>query len=146
MYSTVINKHSTVITHPVPQPTAVMVPQETNRAMAVDPSQTLPDSNAVLSDGAYSIPVKINSSASRDPTLSGYETPNFISKNEKKINQFSQEEFSNNIDVAVYLKGNMEKDITHFLTNLESKKNKSEKANECMILNIYKYYILIHNY
>jgi hypothetical protein len=39
-----------------------------------------------IAEGAYSIPVNINSSAKlNDPTLANYETPNFIHKSEKQL-------------------------------------------------------------
>lgn len=133
MYSTVITKHPTVIKHQVPQPTTVGVHENTARAMSIDPSQTLEDARNNLAKGAYSIPVKISNGAIKDPTLSGYETPNFISKGEKKIQESSEEQFSANIDPAIFLKKNMEKDIGQFLSQFENSKDKTERIQACIL-------------
>jgi len=125
MYSTVINRHPTVIRHQIPQPTNVGVNAVASSAFAVDPAQTLADHK--LQNGAYSIPVQISSGAIKDPTLSGYETPNFIHKGEKKIQETS-EETMNNIDPAKFLKSNMEKDIGNFLAQFDNAKDKSERT------------------
>jgi len=137
MYSTVINRHPTVIRHQVPQPVNIGVHEDTTRAMAVDPSLTLADKINETKNGAYSIPVKIRTI--KDPTLSGYETPNFISKGEKKV-QESTEEQSLNMDPATFLKKNMEKDIGQFLAQFDNAKDKAERITACILffsLNFY---------
>ena len=106
MYSTVINRHPTVIRHQVPQPVNIGVHEDTTRAFSVDPSETLADERNKIAKGAYSIPIKISNGAIKDPTLSGYETPNFISKSEKKLQESSQEQMEN-VDPSVFLKTNM---------------------------------------
>lgn len=136
MYSTVINRHPTVIRHQVPQPVNIGVHEDTTRAMAVDPSQTLADKILKTGNGAYSIPVKISTGAIKDPTLSGYETPSFISKGEKKV-QESTEEQTLNVDPAIFLKKNMEKDIGEFLAQFDNAKDKAERITAC-ISNFFK--------
>jgi hypothetical protein len=131
MYSTVINKHSTVIRHQVPQPVNIGVHEDTTRAMAVDPAQTLADKIKLNRSGAYSIPIKISNGAIKDPTLSGYETPNFISKGEKKVEETSEEQ-ALNVDPAVFLKANMEKDIGQFLAQFDNAKDKAERIKACI--------------
>ena len=127
MYSTIINRHSTVIRHQVPQPVNIGVHEDTSRAMAVDPSQTLADKNGI---GAYSIPIKISTGAIKDPTLSGYENPSFISKGEKKVEETSAEQVLN-VDPAVFLKTNMEKDIGQFIAQFDNAKDKAERIKAC---------------
>ena len=131
MYSTVINKHPTVIRHQTPQPVNVGVHEDASRAMAVNPSLTLADKIQKTGNGAYSIPVKISTGAIKDPTLSGYETPNFISKGEKKIQEASEEQITN-VDPAIFLKKNMEKDIGEFLAKFDNAKDKTERIKACI--------------
>jgi len=131
MYSTVINKHSTVIRHQTPQPVNIGVHEDTSRAMAFDPSETLADARNAMPDGAYSIPIKISNGAIKDPTLSGYETPNFIAKGEKKIQESNQEQMEN-VDPATFLKKNMEKDIGQFLAQFDNSKDKAERIQSCI--------------
>lgn len=136
MYSTVITQYPTVIKHQIPQPTLVAVHENTARAMAIDPSQTLEDAKNNLAKGAYSIPVKISNGVIKDPTLSGYETPNFISKGEK-IQESSKEQLSANIDPAIFLKTNMEKDIGQFLAQFDNSKDKTERIQACIFIGIF---------
>lgn len=130
MYSTVINRHPTVIRHQVPQPVNIGVHEDTTRAMAVDPAETLADAQKRGLNGAYSIPIKISTGAIKDPTLSGYETPNFISKGEKKLQESSEEQMQN-VDPAIFLKKNMEKDIGQFLAQFDNSKDKTERIQAC---------------
>ncbi len=130
MYSTIINRHSTVIRHQVPQPVNIGVHEDTTRAFAVDPAETLADARNKMANGAYSIPIKISNGSFKDPTLSGYETPNFISKGEKKLQESSQEQMEN-VDPAVFLKANMEKDIGQFLAQFDNAKDKTERIQAC---------------
>jgi len=135
MYSTVINRHPTVIRHQTPQPVHIGVHEDTTRAMAIDPAQTLAD--APKNKGGYSIPIKITNGAIKDPTLSGYETPNFISKGEKKIQEKVGEESFSNVDPAIFLKKNMEKDIGEFVAKFENSKDKEERTLTCNYFFIY---------
>lgn len=132
MYSTVITKHPTVIRHQIPQPVNIGVHEDTTRAMAVDPSETLDDDKRKMANGAYSIPIKISNGAIKDPTLSGYETPNFISKGEKKLQESSGEQLEN-VDPAIFLKKNMEKDIGQFLAQFDNSKDKTERIQACIL-------------
>ena len=128
MYSTVINNHSTVIRHPFPQPTNVGVSSEVARAFAAQ--QT--DEPFQQKNGAYSIPVKISQGAIKDATLSGYETPNFIHKGERKVEETVQEGLSNS-DPSTFLKSNMEKDITQFVSQFDNAKDKNERLQACKL-------------
>lgn len=132
MYSTVIDRHPTVIRHQVPQPVNIGVHEDTTRAMAVDPAETLADARNKMANGAYSIPIKISNGAIKDPTLSGYETPNFISKGETKLQESSQEQIKN-VDPAVFLKTSMEKDIGQFFAQFDNAKDKTEKIHACIL-------------
>ena len=136
MYSTVINGHSTVIRHQVPQPVNIGVHEDTSKAMAVDPEETLAEARNKM-NGAYSIPIKISTGAIKDPTLSGYETPNFISKGEKKLQESSQEQMEN-VDPAVFLKKNMERDIGQFVAQFDNSKDKAERIQASNSNNIHK--------
>jgi hypothetical protein len=100
--------------------------------MAVNPAETLSDNIKKTGNGAYSIPVKISNEAVKDPTLSGYETPNFISKGEKKVKETSEEQ-AVYIDPSVFLKKNMEKDIGEFLAQFDNAKDKDDKIKACII-------------
>ncbi len=135
MYSTVINRHPTVIRHQVPQPVNIGVHEDTTRAFSVDPSETLADERNKIAKGAYSIPIKISNGAIKDPTLSGYETPNFISKSEKKLQESSQEQMEN-VDPSVFLKTNMEKDIGRFVAQFDNSKDKAERIQSCKLITI----------
>lgn len=135
MYSTVINRHSTVIRHQIPQPVNIGVDKDTTRAMAVNPAVTLADKIQKAENGAYSIPIKISNGAIKDPTLSGYETPNFISKGENKLQESSRER-SLSVDPAIFLKKNMEKDIGEFLAQFDNAKDKTERIKACIKLRL----------
>jgi len=130
MYSTVITKHPTVIRHQTPQPVSIGVHEETTRAMAIDPSQTLADATNKM-NGAYSIPIQMTNGAIKDATMNGYETPNFISKKEK-IKESTEDMNSSNVDPAIFLKKNMEKDIGTFLAKFDNTKDKEERIRTCI--------------
>ena len=80
---------------------------------------------ANLTPGAYSIPVKIQGGAVKDPTLSGYETPVFISKKETNMN----ENMSN--DPEVNIKQAMENDIQTFINQFDNAKDKKDRIEVC---------------
>lgn len=126
MYSTVVSRHPTVIRHQTPQPTNIGVSYPSARSFAADPSQTLNDIKTAMAEGVYSIPVQISNGAIKDPTLSGYETPNFIAKKEKTITS-STEELSG-IDPAQYLKLSMEKDIGTFIAQFDNAQDKKARV------------------
>ena len=153
MYSTVITSHPTVIKHEVPQPMGIGVHPAAAGAFAVDSAQTLAEKERIP-NGAYSIPVQIN--ASSDSNKDGYETPNFMHKKERKIQESeesqSQTEASSQ-DPAIFLKSSMEKDINDFTAQFDNTKDKAERIAACKILkkiNHYKfekvYFILILYY
>lgn len=131
MYSTVIDRHPTVISHQMPQPTTVAVNMQVAKAFAVDSADTLHDTKLnKLENGSYSIPVKIESSSASDPTLSSYETPNFISKKEKLLNK-SQATVEMSLDPEVFLKNSFSQDINKFVAELDRSKDKAAKIETC---------------
>lgn len=134
MYSTVINSHPTVIRHQIPQPTTVGMPTDSAKAFSVNPADTLSDKRAQsLAKGAYSIPVKIQSGASKDPTLSGYETPNFIQKKESAKNENTDIQTGFILDPEVYLKSKFQEDLNFIAGQLDRSKVKEEKIEVCKI-------------
>ena len=135
MYSTVIDSHPTVIRHQVPQPTTVGVQKDAAKAFAVNPADTLSDKIAEsVAEGAFSIPVKIQSGATNDPTLSGYETPNFIHKKETVLNSNSDPQNGFMLDPEVYLKSNVQEDLNTFVAQLDKAKMKEEKIAVCIFI------------
>jgi hypothetical protein len=125
MYSTVIERHATTVVHPVPQPTNYAVHQDAARTF--DLSSEIHAEAAKINPGSYSIPVKIG--PSNDPTLSGYETPNFIHKGEKKM--------ENNHpagNIAPSLEDSMKQDIETFVAQFDNAKDKQERVSVCKIL------------
>jgi hypothetical protein len=125
MYSTVITRHPTVIKHQTPQPKGVGVHPAAAGAFAAD-SQPALEEKKNIPQGAYSIPVQVNSSA--DSLKDGFEIPNFIHTGEKKV-QESEENLSGvtNMDPAVFLKNSMEKDLGEFLAQFDNSKDKAER-------------------
>lgn len=135
MYSTVIERHSTVITHPIPQPMATSVSHNAAQTLSsgMNPS---PPSNEMerLSPGAYSIPVKIQGGAINDPTLSGYESPKFIQSKEKVLNGSQDKSLP---DLGASLSVTSADDIKQFTAELGAVQNKEEKmatCNKCLII------------
>ncbi len=126
MYSTVIERHATTVVHPVPQPTNYAVHQDA--AKAFDASSEVHAEVAKLNPGAYSIPVKIGAS-SNDPTLSGYETPNFIHKGEKQIQGGNSP--AGNIHAPPSLQDSMKEDIQTFTAQFDNAKDKDERTAVC---------------
>lgn len=130
MYSTVITSHPTVIRHQTPQPKGVGVHPVAAGAFAADSQIALAEKEKIP-QGAYSIPVQVNSSA--DALKDGYEIPNFIHTGEKKV-QESEENLnvvSSPIDPAVFLKNSMEKDLGEFLAQFDNSKDKAERIASC---------------
>ena len=127
MYSTVINNHSTVITHPILEPIVNSLPTAGTKQLA---NGMLPNEEEItkLSPGAYSIPVKIQGGAINDPTLSGYESPNFIHKNEKIL------PIVNGVvlpDLPINVSTVASDDLKEFTTKLGNAHNKQEKLDTC---------------
>jgi hypothetical protein len=130
MYSTVINSHPTIIRHETPQPKGLGVHPATAGAFSVDSAQTLAykQNNA---NGSYSTPVQYNE-GNNQGAMKGYETPSFIHKKEKKIQESeSNESTASNMDPAVFLKTNMEKDISDFTAQFDNTKDKAERIAAC---------------
>jgi len=133
IYSTIIINHPTVIKHQIPQPTTIEVHEENARAMSLDSSITFTGTNKWLPEGAYSIPVKIDSELNKDLNLKVYVGSNFIYK-EEKIKENSQKQLSSNLDPDVFLKINIEKDIKEFTDQFNNKKDTVERINSCIYL------------
>ena len=132
MYSTVINSHPTIIRHETPQPKGLGVHPATAGAFSVDSAQTLADKQNVA-NGSYSTPVQYNEgNGNNQGAMKGYETPSFIHKKEKKIQESeSNESTTSNMDPAVFLKTNMEKDISDFTAQFDNTKDKAERISAC---------------
>jgi len=143
MYSTVIDSHHTNIRHQVPQPTKVTMETDATRAFNVDPAETLSDHKAGrLENGSYSIPVKIESGASADPILSGYESPNFIHKKESVLNAGSDIQTGFILDPEVYLKSKFQQDLNSVTEQLDKTSIKEEKIAVCNFTFFYLYVYL----
>lgn len=82
MYDTVITPHATAIMHPNHAPRSMQISSGLSRLF----NTPLPEIQK-LSEGQIAIPVQIETGRSivTDPTLANYETPIFLSKNQKKI-------------------------------------------------------------
>ncbi len=134
MYSTVIDRHPTVIRHQIPQPTSVAVHPEAAKAFAIHPNEISEEAKLAekMKGGAYSIPIKIEAGANPDPSLSSYETPNFIHKKENvmKTNEVVSDD-KIIIDPETFLKNNFNDDINRFVAQMENTKDKSERINAC---------------
>jgi hypothetical protein len=123
MYSTVITSHATSVIHPVPQPVNYAVNPGTSRAFAASQFE-----NRELTAGEYSIPVKLEGGSAQDPTLSGYETPNFINTGEKVLPK-------SNIHAApqpilspeVHMEQIVQEDIKNFISQFDNAKDKADR-------------------
>lgn len=75
-----ITSRPTSVMHSLPQPMAVSMNRE-------QLNQFSGNHAAPVAPGSYSIPVRVDSSnaSSKDPTLANYETPSFIHKKERQI-------------------------------------------------------------
>jgi len=129
MYSTVIDRHPTVITHPIVQPISSSVPTSATAHLAAGFNPSPNNEIERLSPGAYSIPVKIQGGAINDPTLAGYESPNFISKKEKILP---------GLDISIPLpeaginiSSASSSDLNEVSTKLSASNSKDEKLQTC---------------
>jgi hypothetical protein len=122
MYSTVITSHPTSVIHPVPQPVNYAVQQGTAGAFAH------PEPAAPLTPGAYSIPVKIEGGAINDPTLSGYETPNFIHKGEKRL-PASNIHAPPSLSPKAHMEETVKQDIQNFVSQFDNAKDKADRIS-----------------
>jgi hypothetical protein len=130
MYSTVINSHTTAIKHETPQPRGLGVHPAAAGAFAVDPAQTLAMHEKEIPVGSYSTPVKMGANSNNGE---GYETPNFMHKKEtvKESEGTENESEASNADPAVFLKSNIQKDITDFTAQFDNTKDKAERIATC---------------
>jgi len=125
MYSTVIERHATVITHPMIQPMSSSVTSTGAQSLSngMNPSPPSVEMDR-LSPGAYSIPVKIQGGAINDPTLSGYESPKFIETKEKILPGAEGVALP---DVGATLTVTSADDVKEFTAKLGAAHNKEEK-------------------
>jgi len=120
MYSTVIQRHATSVVHPVPQPVNYGVRPNASAAFA----QSAPEP---LVPGAYSIPVQIGGGNTiQDPTLSGYETPNFIHKGEKVLPN-SNIHAPPAASLSTQMEHTVQQDIEKFVSQFENSKDKADR-------------------
>lgn len=133
MYNTVIESRPTAIMHPNPQPTNYAVHPGTTAAFAVHQEEIAPvNPTQPLVAGAYSIPVRIQGGPASDPTLSGYETPNFIHKGEKEI-PGAGNNIHQNVNPKVQLQDSVKQDIEKFISQFDNSKDKADRAQVCII-------------
>ena len=90
--------------------------------------------------GAYSIPVQMNAATH---VGDGFETPNFIHKKERKVseseeNQSGMQTGSESSDPAVFLKDNMQKDISDFTAQFDNTKDKAERIATSKNITLHK--------
>jgi len=105
------------------------------KAFAVNPSNTLADKMAgALAKGAYSVPVKIGPGPNRDPTMSSYETPNFIHKKESVLNSIAEVPTGFILDPEVYLKSKFQEDLSTITAQIDKCKTKEDKIAVCKFL------------
>jgi hypothetical protein len=129
MYSTVIERHATVITHPLIQPMSSSVTHAAAQSLSNGMNPSPPSSEMErLTPGAYSIPVKIDGGAINDPTLSGYESPKFIQKKEKILPGVEGVALP---DVGATLSVTSAEDVKEFTAKLGAAQNKEEKLETC---------------
>lgn len=131
IYTSVYENHKTSVIHPVPQPHATRLP---NREALYNFSSERNEGNSqLLSENVgHGVSVGVNlGQLGSDPTLKGYETPNYqkhreeenteqnflekSNKNKSKVTELSPEE-------------SMEKDINSFLKQLQSTYDKDDKT------------------
>jgi hypothetical protein len=129
MYSTVIDRHPTGITHPIAQPFSSSVPTSATAHLAAGFNQSPPNEIENLIPGAYSIPVKIQGGALNDPTLSGYESPNFISKKEKILPGL---DIATPLpDAGINISSASSSDLKEVTAKLSACENKQQKLQIC---------------
>ena len=128
MYSTVIDRHSTTVVHPVPQQANYQVHPGAAKAFGMTNSDMQTEAER-MTPGAYSIPVKIGGTASNDPTLSGYETPSFIHKGEKQIPLHNIH--SVNANPEVDMQTTIQNDIQNFVSQFDNAHDKDERTKIC---------------
>ncbi len=140
MYSTVIDRHPTVIRHQIPQPTIVGVKSEVGKAFAIKSETNFSNINL---PNEYSTQIKYQSQAINDPKLSGYDSPNFI---HKKENIFNQNEANTQKEVIisnteVFLNMNMQEDINSVISQLENNKDKQAKISICKLDSLNNFFL-----
>jgi hypothetical protein len=132
MYSTVIERHATSVVHPIPQPTNYGLHPQAAQAFQVS-HQEIQSEAAKLTPGAYSIPVKIQGGAINDPTLSGYETPNFIHMKEKQLptNGSHAQADIQHINPETHMQNAIQQDIQTFVAQFDNAHDKQERTKIC---------------
>jgi hypothetical protein len=128
MYSTVIERHATSVVHPVLQPVNYGVHPEDAKAFAVKHNE-IENEASKLTDGAYSIPVKIQGEPINDPTMSGYETPNFIHKGEKELPVGAHTKASvQAVNPEAHMQNSIQQDIQNFVAQFDNAHDKAERT------------------
>lgn len=126
MWTDVISSKKINVVHPVPQPVNYAVHPDAANAFAARKEEAGPE--APLTPGAYSIPVKIEGGSIQDPTLSGYETPNFIHKGERTLPDKNIHSTPKTVaNPQVHMQETIQKDIQTFMSQLDNAKDKSER-------------------
>lgn len=77
--------------------------------------------------GAYSIPVKIQGGAIKDPTLANYENPTFIHTGEKVLPK-QNIHAAPLIDPKVHMEQSIKQDIQTFISQFDNAKDKTERS------------------
>ena len=139
MYNTVINSHPTVITRPILAPVSSSISSFGSQQLS---NQAAQEEMLRNNPGAYSIPVKMGSGAVNDPTLSGYESPNFIHKNEKILPGVQGVPVVNGAlipDMQANVISVASDDLKDFTSQLSQSHSKQEKLDIC---NLSIYYLV----
>ena len=128
MYSTVIERHATTVVHPVPQPINYAVRADQAKAFQVSQSDIQAEA-AKMTPGAYSIPVKLQGGAINDPTLSGYETPNFIHKGERELPaNGGHAQATQAVNPEAHMQSSIQQDIQTFVAQFDNAHDKQERT------------------
>jgi hypothetical protein len=134
IYNTVIESRPTVIMNPQIQPATYKSTPDVTNAFNVDSADVhaeMESQKQRLQPGAYSTPIKIQSGSINDPTLTGYETPNFIHKREKQIPQSQAQQL---LDPQANLQVEAQKDIQTIMSQFENVQDKNDKITQCMLI------------
>jgi hypothetical protein len=115
--------------NPQIQPAIYKSTPDVTNAFNVDSAQVHQEMQAQrsaqrLSPGSYNTPIKMQNGAINDPTLAGYETPNFIHTKEKQIPQLQ-------LDPQSSLQAEAQKDIQNLMSQFDNVHDKNDKIGQC---------------
>jgi len=129
LYSTVIQPRSTSIMHPQPQPMNIPTTRKNAFAFSSEGIPNSPDNkNMPNSSSSLHVPVKIQSEPIRnDPTLAGYETPEF--EKQKPMIPNSSNEPSGNANEASFVQKKIKKEKTE-----NGNESTSESGNQSQFM------------